>query len=96
MLAVHASRIPRGSLRRRERRGEAGKSAEGRKKEEEEIRGTTTLYLTLHTGAPVPSCARRVVPLVLEFSGTSGVRVGLLPRSRGRARILQAFSTYSK
>jgi len=80
----------------RGRCGKAGKSAEGRKKEEEEIRGTTTLYFTLLMETPAPSCARRVVPLVLEFSGTSGVRVGLLPRSRGRARILQAFSTYSK
>lgn len=48
--------------------------AEAEEEEEKGVRGTTTLYLTLHTVASAAtSCARRVVPLVLEFSGTSGV-----------------------
>jgi len=82
MLAVHAPRIPHGFPPPRGRLGEQRREEPGgRKKEEEEIRRTAALYLTLHTGASASSCTRRVVPLVLEFSGTSGVRVGRLPRS---------------
>lgn len=71
-----AARTPKPRAESRRKEGGEGVTA-GRN-----IRRTTVLYLTLHTtGAPATSCARRVVPLVLEFSGTSGGRVGRLPRS---------------
>lgn len=70
----------------RGRRGEAEKSREQkegrrrRKRYEERPHFTSPCI----RGPLASLCARRIVPLVLEFSGTSGVRVGLLPRSRGR------------
>lgn len=80
--SAYSSRFP--STARAPRRGgeksrEAGRRRGGRR----DIRRTAALYLTLHTGASssASSCARGVVPLVLEFSETSGVRVGRLPRS---------------
>lgn len=72
---------------------------EGRRKEEEgggrNTKNDRTLYPHLaYGGPPAPSCARRIVPLVLEFLGTSGVRVGRLPRSADALEFYQARSLY--
>lgn len=104
-LAVHASRIPHGIPSSRGRHGEAGWKAEGRKKKEEEERRRRrrkkyeerphySLPSPCIRGPPAPSCTRRVVPLVLEFLGTSGVRVGRLPRSADALEFYQARSFY--
>lgn len=69
---------------------------EGRKKEGgRNTKNDRTLYP--HLANPplgTPSCTRRIVPLVLEFLGTSGVRVGRLPRSADSLEFYQARSLY--